>query len=150
MDFALKVKKRNERGFMQPKQWSTSKHRLVWGSTWSMWLTSKMEQCSLVCMCEAMWLSLYWTGILQPANSTIFPPCSLWKSNRGVFFSTSWENEQVVYGKLGTRVIWVTHFIHTCEWIWIFIGTSGATGPKEHLVKFIWWHHYFACLLETL
>ena len=60
------------------------------GLTCSMWLTSKMEQCSLVCMCETIWLSLYWTGILQPANSTIFPPCSLWKSNSGVLFKAAW------------------------------------------------------------
>lgn len=63
--------------------------------TCNMWLTSKMEQCSLVCMWEAMWLSLYWTGILQPANSTIFPPCPLWKSNSGVFFKAVWGKENI-------------------------------------------------------
>lgn len=65
----------------------TSQHCL----TCSMWLTSKMEQCSLVCMWDEMWLSLYWTGMLQPANSTIFPPCALWKSNSGVFFKAAWK-----------------------------------------------------------
>ncbi len=64
--------------------------------TCSMWLTSKMEQCSLVCMCEAMWLSLYWTGMLQPANSTIFPPWALWKSKSWVFFKGACEKQNTV------------------------------------------------------
>lgn len=59
-----------------------------------------MEQCSLVCMWEEMWLSLYWTGMLQPANSTIFPPCARWKSKSGVFFKAAWKG------------------IKTFKWVW--------------------------------
>lgn len=61
--------------------------------TCSMWLTSNREQCCLVCMWDEMWLSVYCTGMPHPANSTIFPPLARWKSNRGVFFSETWERQ---------------------------------------------------------
>jgi len=42
----------------------------------------------LVCMWEAVMLrSLYCTGILHPAKSTIFPPWATWKSCNVVFFA---------------------------------------------------------------
>ena len=62
--------------------------------TCSMWLTSKMEQCSLVCMWDTMWLSLYCTGMLQPAKPTIFPPWALWKSYSTVCFKGAWGPRQ--------------------------------------------------------
>lgn len=90
--------------------------------TCNMWLTSKMEQCSLVCMWEAMWLSLYWTGILQPANSTIFPSCPLWKSNSGVFFKAVWGKENI---RLVVKVHrWNTvtaEFLHAIKSIKVFL-----------------------------
>lgn len=58
--------------------------------------TSKMEQCWRVCIWELMGLSLYWTGMLQPANSTILPPRSRWKSNRAVFLIEAWFRKKTL------------------------------------------------------
>jgi len=47
------------------------------------------RETDLVCKCDAAILrSLYCTGILHSAKSTIFPPCATWKSYNAVFFTT--------------------------------------------------------------